>query len=81
MPMTWHLIDSTEHPAPRDGTWIDVRSRERKQVFRMYWWPEGTSWNADCTELVQTGVWTDDDGWLQPNEVTHWRPPPPKDEG
>lgn len=72
----------TENPivtAPKDGRWIEVQTipDELDNVIRpakwcrVRWWPEGTSWVGD--DLVQTGLWTDGDGWLQPDEVSHWR--------
>ena len=69
--------DQPIETAPKDGRWIEVLTiprdiNERSPMWhRVRWWPEGTSWVGG--DLVQTGVWTDDDGWLQPDEVSHWR--------
>lgn len=70
------LTETAEFPidtAPKDGRTIEVRSSQSGEWFQMHWWPKGTSWNADCSDLIQTGIWTDCDGWLQPNEVDAWR--------
>lgn len=54
------------------------------------WWnPEGDSWvddngdiNGDAHHLEVTGSWfTLCGGWLQPNEVSHWRPFQPNEIG
>ena len=71
--------------APKDGSFIEVLTKAdefeadgkiitRKPTwFPVYWNPEGTSWVNDTLEV--TGTWdTAEDGWLQPDEVTHWRP-------
>jgi hypothetical protein len=57
--------------APRDGSWCEVRTIERGDAYRMRWEPSFTSWVGD--RLERTGCWTDDDGWLQPDEVDAWR--------
>ena len=58
--------------APKDGTWIEVRTIRSREIERMYWEPTFTSWVDG--ELQPTGCWTDDDGWLEPGEVDVWRP-------
>ena len=67
------MSEQPMHSAPKDGRWIEVHSTQSDDWFKMQWNPDGNSWNDDCTDLVVTGVWTDGDGWLQPNEVDAWR--------
>lgn len=52
------------------------------------WDPEGTSWVTEEGRiggpehhLETTGFWAVGDGWLQPNEVTHYQELPAPPEG
>ncbi len=66
--------------APRDGTWVMLRSKASGAIYRMHWDAEGWSWaDADgraCNVMTgtrqQIGNWASRDGVLQGNEVDGW---------
>ena len=82
---SWQPIET----APKDGTQICVLSvpDEIEGIVRPAaefvagWNPEGYSWvdkdgnlGGEAFKLARTGNWRCSGGWLQPNEVSHWRP-------
>ncbi len=69
--------------APRDGSWVMVRSKASKAFYRMRWDSEGWAW-ADAKGRAcnlmhgtrqQIGNWTNGEGVLQENEVDGWFDP------
>lgn len=81
----WHPMDT----APRDGTKIRLLTIpdtlhgyvRDAQPFVGWWNPEGDSWadeagqacKAGCGTIQAIGCWSCGEGWLQENEVSHWR--------
>lgn len=65
-------------PLRRDGVLkaVNIDDGDFGPIEVGFWWPEGTSWNDDCTDLIQTGVWQAGGGWFEPDEVSHWMPLP-----
>jgi hypothetical protein len=72
--------------APKDGTKIyvlsipydlqhtpdDEISKVPAQEFIAWWNSKGNSWIGNG-QLALTGLWMCERGWLQPDEVSHWR--------
>lgn len=70
----WRPIDSTEHPAPRDGTEVIIAGHY--------------GGDPDAPQFVEISRWVNGDWYGYQRQfylVTHWQPkplpPPPKDEG
>ena len=87
--MTWHRLDSPEHPAPRDGTIVWLGSCKHGWVMQAHWFnDEWFDYDAEVSMALREYK-TDPTatGWdvAMGRVPTHWQPyvipPPPKDEG
>ena len=68
----WQPIET----APKDGTRVLVFGFG--DDFEVVRWTPDAGLIAPGLPFNRTGAWkTSQDGWLLPNEVTHWMPLPP----
>ena len=75
------ILLSAGYTTPADQWYPKIYHGPRVAIGQ--WNADGTSWvdrygsiDGDAHHLENTGTWSSEGGWFQPNEVTHWMPLP-----